>query len=72
MKNLRVLCADIEVTVEGIFSDYKKNVNLPADIFPCACKFFAIDEKSRFNDNDLKLFYLADDESVKLVNIKVE
>ncbi|MDE7292549.1 MAG: hypothetical protein K2N58_10975 [Treponemataceae bacterium] len=72
LKNLNVLCADIEVAVEGIFSDYKKTVNLPADIFPCAYKFFAIDEKSRLADNDLKLFYLADDESVKCVNIKIE
>lgn len=72
LKNFRVLCADIEVAVEGIFSDYKKTVNLPADIFPCACKFFAIDERSLIDGNDLKLLYLADDESVKLVNIKIE
>lgn len=72
LKNLKVLCADIEVSVEGIFSDYKKTVNLPADIFPCACKFFAIDERSLIDDNDLKLLYLADDESVKFVNIKIE
>lgn len=72
LKNLKVLCADIEVSVEGIFSDYKKTVNLPADIYSCACKFFAIDERTCLNDNDLKLLYLADDESVKLVNIKIE
>ncbi len=72
LKSLTVLCADTEVTVEGIFSDDKRRVDLPADIYPCACKFFVVDEKTCLDGNDLKLFYLAGDESVRFVHVKIE
>ncbi|MBQ8680085.1 MAG: hypothetical protein IJ530_10025 [Treponema sp.] len=71
LKNYKILCADIEITVEDLFSDNKKIVSLP-NAYVSACKFFIVDDKSFFINNNLILFYLANDETIKGITIKLD
>ena len=72
LKNYKVLCADIEISVEDIFSDNKKIVSLPTNAYISACKFFIVNDKSFFINNSLRLFYLANDESIQNIMIKLD
>lgn len=72
LKNYKVLCADIKITVEDLFSDNKKIVSLPTNAYVSACKFFIVDDKSFFINNSLRLFYLANDESIQNIMIKLD
>ena len=72
LENYKVLCADIEISVEDIFSDNKKIVSLPTNAYISACKFFIVNDKSFFINNSLRLFYLANDESIQNIMIKLD
>ena len=58
--------------IEDFFSDNKRIVSLPINAYVSACRFFIVDDKSFFKNNNLTLFYLAKDESIQNIMIKLD